>query len=184
MYIYKNTTAITWYISMSYKFWTKVCRFRICFHLVPTNVIMKFWCIFKKTYVMSEKKIKQSKEPSRRYTKELFSSFSVWLMFMVACTVPIFCLSKTLGYCFISNFREWFEKCMNRKKEVAACYTWYMNMEKLFIIWHYKNDASTLDSWNTLSNIVTHIASYCFRSAYYEHGTQIFCHCSLFSSEF
>ena len=91
---------------MSYKYWTKACRFKICFHPAPTNVIMKFWCIFKKTYVMSEKKIKQSKEPSRRYTKELFSSFSVWLMFMVACTVPIFCLSKTLGYCFISNFRE------------------------------------------------------------------------------
>ena len=127
-YIYADThqrrhTAILWYISMSYKYWTKVFRFKICFHPAPTNVIMKFWCIFKKTYVMSEKKIKQSKEPSRRYTKELFSSFSVWLMFMVACTVPIFCLSKTLGYCFISNFREWFEKCMNRKKEVAACYT-------------------------------------------------------------
>ena len=127
-YIYADipltwSTAILWYISMSYKYWTKLFRFKICFHPAPTNVIMKFWCIFKKTYVMSEKKIKQSKEPSRRYTKELFSSFSVWLMFMVACTVPIFCLSKTLGYCFISNFREWFEKCMNRKKEVAACYT-------------------------------------------------------------
>ena len=68
---------------MSYSYWTKVCRFKICFHPAPTNVIMKFWCIFKKTYVMSEKKIKQGKEPSRRYTKELFSSFSVWLMFMV-----------------------------------------------------------------------------------------------------